>query len=113
SGFWVGKYETSSIEGNSDSVSGDSVTSKTIQIKAGVASWRYIRVSNIFTVCTNMNSSGNPYGLSTSDSVVDPHMMKNSEWGAVAYLSQNKTYGKGNEVWINNNSTFITGRAGT
>ena len=44
--------------------------------------------------------------------MVDPHMMKNSEWGAVAYLSQNATYGKGSEVWINNSSTFITGNAG-
>ena len=111
-GFWVGKYETSSTQGNSDSTSGDNVTNKTIQIKAGVASWRYIQVSNIFTVCTNMNSSGNPYGLNTSDSVVDPHMMKNSEWGAVAYLSRHTTYGKGNEVWINNSSSYITGNAG-
>ncbi len=112
SGFWVGKYETSSAQGNSNSSSGDNTTSKTVQIKAGVSSWRYIQISNMFTVCTNMNSSDNPYGLNTSDSVVDPHMMKNSEWGAVAYLSQNATYGKGSEVWKNNSSTYITGNAG-
>ena len=39
-------------------------------------------------------------------------MMKNDEWGAVAYLSKSK-YGKQNEeVWINNSSSFITGSAG-
>ena len=47
-------------------------------------------------------------------------MMKNSEWGAVAYLSQSR-YGKyGNsdyegtqkEVYINNSSNYITGRSG-
>ena len=106
-GFWVGKYETS----NTAQTTGNNTT-YTAMIKAGVPSWRSIQVSNIFTVCTNMNSSGNPYGLNTSDSVVDPHMMKNSEWGAVAYLSRNTTYGKGSEVWINNSSTYITGNAG-
>ena len=112
-GIWVGKYETSSKEGNSNSSSGDNVTNKTVQIKAGVSSWRYIQVSNIFTVCTEMNKSSNLYGLNTSDSVVDPHMMKNSEWGAVAYLSKSK-YGKETEeVWINPNSNYITGQAGS
>ena len=39
-------------------------------------------------------------------------MMKNDEWGAVAYLSKSK-YGKETEeVWINNSSSFITGSAG-
>ena len=47
-------------------------------------------------------------------------MIKNSEWGAIAYLSQSK-YGKyGNslyegenkEVYINNSSSFYTGRSG-
>ena len=111
-GFWVGKYETSNTNGYGDSSSNANTTNLRIQIKAGVPSWRRIQVSNIFTVCTELNRSGNPYGLNTSDSVVDPHMMKNSEWGAVAYLSRNTTYGKGSEVWINNSSTFITGNAG-
>ena len=39
-------------------------------------------------------------------------MMKNDEWGAVAYLSKSK-YGKQNEeVWINNSGSYITGSAG-
>ena len=115
-GFWVGKFETSHTGCTTDKSTGQTdtnVTTLTPQIKAGVTSWRSIRVTNIFTVCTNMNAAGNPYGLNTSDSVVDPHMMKNSEWGAVAYLSQNTTYGKGSEVWINPNSNYITGQAGS
>ena len=111
-GFWVGKYESSNTEGYGDSSSTANTTNLTMQIKAGVTSWRSIRVTNIFTVCTEMNKAGNPYGLSSNDSEVDPHMMKNSEWGAVAYLSQNATYGKGEEVWINNSSDYITGSAG-
>ena len=112
-GFWVGKFETSSTNCTTDSSTGKyNGADRTLQIKAGVTSWRNITVSNIYTVCTEMNRSGNPYGLSADDNEVDPHMMKNSEWGAVAYLSQNATYGKGSEVWINNNSNYITGRAG-
>ena len=115
-GIWVGKYETSHTGCTTDKTTGHNntdVTTLTSMIKAGVTSWRNIQVSNIFTVCTEMNKSGNPYGLNTSDIVVDPHMMKNSEWGAVAYLSKSK-YGKETEeVWINPNSNYITGQAGS
>ena len=113
SGFWVGKFETSHTDCTTTESTGQyNGTDKTVQIKAGVTSWRSITVDNIFKVCTEMNKEGNPYGLNTSDSVVDPHMIKNSEWGAVAYLSQNAIYGKGEEVWINNSSSYITGSAG-
>ena len=114
-GFWVGKFETSHTGCTTSSSTGQSntnVTTLTAQIKAGVTSWRNIQVSNIYTVCTELNKNGNPYGLNTNDTVVDPHVMKNSEWGAVAYLSKNTTYGKGNEVWINPNIQRITGQAG-
>ena len=94
-GFWVGKFEPSDNGGK-------------IQIKGGVQSWRDIDVSTIHNTCIGMNNSGNSYGLNTDDSKVDPHMMKNTEWGAVAYLAQSK-YGKNSEVSINSNSDFYTG----
>ena len=115
-GFWVGKYETSHTGSTTDASTGSTdtnVTTLTATIRAGVTSWRNINISNIYTVCTELNKEGNPYGLNTDDSKVDPHLMKNTEWGAVAYLSQNTTYGKGSEVWINPNSNFITGQAGS
>ena len=99
SGIWVAKFEASSVQGNSNG-SGDNVTSKTLQVKPGVASWRYIEIGNMYTVCKNYNSA------------LNSHMMKNDEWGAVAYLSKSK-YGKENEeVWINNSSSYITGSVG-
>ncbi len=61
-----------------------------------------------------MNDEGNRYGFTEN---VDTHMMKNSEWAVVAYLSQSK-YGKlGNvnftgankEVYSNNSNQYITG----
>jgi hypothetical protein len=52
------------------------------------------------------------YGWDDSGNNLDTHLIKNSEWGAVAYLTQS-TYGKNAEVWINNDSTYTTGCAGT
>ena len=100
SGIWVAKFEASSVEGNSNSSSGDNVTTKTLQVKPGVASWRYITISNMYDVCLNYNTT------------LNSHLMKNDEWGAVAYLSKSK-YGKETEeVWINNSNSYITGSAG-
>ena len=100
SGIWVAKFEASSVEGNSNTEEGDNVTTKTLQVKPGVSSWRYITISNMYDVCKNYNSA------------LNSHLMKNDEWGAVAYLSKSK-YGKETEeVWINNSSNYITGSAG-
>ena len=105
SGLWVAKFEASSVQGNSNSSSGDNVTSKTVQVKPGVASWRYIEIGNMYTNCLNYDSN------TLGNANLNSHMMKNDEWGAVAYLSRSK-YGKNAEVWINNSSSYITGSAG-
>ena len=107
-GLWIGKFDSSSQEGNQNNSRGDDVTNKTVQIKAGDSCWRYIRIGNIHTVCTEMNKEGNIYGLNSDDNIVDPHMLKNSEWGAITYLSYNEQYGQGN-INRNNNSNYITG----
>ena len=89
-GFWVGKFE----------VSGS--TSK-ITIKPNVTSLRSTSVSNFFTAIQNINTTYNLNG--------DSHMMKNMEWGAVAYLSHSK-YGMTEEIYINNSNSYYTGRSG-
>ena len=79
-------------------------------------SWRSINLSNAFAVSQKLTAEGNRYGLDTN---ADGHLIKNSEWGLVAYLSQSK-YGKyGNtdytgvnkEVYKNNSSSYYTGRS--
>ena len=113
SGFWMGKFEsshtgcTTSIGTGQAAYTGNEV----MTVKANVTSWRNLTIGNMFTTCLNMNRSGNPYGLRSTDTAVDPHMVKNTEWGAVAYLSKS-AYGKQNEeVYINNSSDYITGNA--
>ena len=91
-GFWVGKFEISGSTGE-------------ITIKPNITSLRNQTVSSFFYAIQNMSTIYNLNG--------DSHMMKNMEWGAVAYLSHSKygTCADGNcvEIGINNNSNFITG----
>ena len=96
-GIWVGKYETSSVEGNSNSSSGDNTTSKTAKVQPGVSSWRYIEIGNMYKVSYNYARD------------LESHMLKNSEWGAVAYLTESKYGRNGTEVTINNSSSYYTG----
>ena len=96
SGIWVAKFEAS----RSNATSSNAGSNNTIKIQSGVQSWRSITVNDIYTNCLNYNKT------------LNSHMMKNDEWGAVAYLSKSK-YGKQNEeVWINNSGSYITGSAG-
>ena len=100
-GFWVGKFETGYDGATSTSAAGvNSVDTSKIIIKPNVYSWRNINVGNIFK---------NSYDYQRS---LDSHMMKNTEWGTVAYL-QHSIYGSQASVRINNNEAYITGYAGT
>ena len=92
SGMWVGKFETS----KSNAAPDNSINAVGIQIKPNVTSWRNIQVGNAF------------YTSYYYQREMDSHMMKNSEWGSVAYLQHSK-YGSQMSVRINNNSNFITG----
>ena len=118
-GFWIGKYEISSSNpATGSSYGGGNTTSLTVRILPNVTSWRYNTVSNYNTVIQNMQTSSNIYGLSTSRTNTDSHMLTNYEWGAVAYLTNSKygrcTSGSCTEVSINgygekSNYTTMTG----
>ena len=111
-GIWVGKFESASSNPSAGYGGGNSTT-LTVRVKPNMNTWRYNPVSNFYTVIKNMQNNGNEYGLSSDTSKVDSHMLKNIEWGAVAYLTHSD-YGRCNgssceEVTINNNSSYITG----
>ena len=100
-GMWVGKFET----GYSGATTTTEAENNTIEvekviIKPDIYSWREIQVANAFVVSYNYKRE------------LESHMMKNTEWGAVAYLSHS-IYGINEEVRINNNSSFKTGYAAT
>ena len=105
-GIWVGKFESSN-------------TTSDVKILPNVSSLRNITLGDMFNASRAIETTAK-YGLSSSE--VDTHMMKNMEWGAVAYLTNSK-YGRyestgscissGCEVWINPNGNFTTGCAGS
>ena len=95
-GLWIGKYEVA----RSDSEGTTQGTSITIKIQPNVTSWRNTTIGDMYT-----------YALSYSTDL-QSHMLKNSEWGAVAYLTHSQYGRNGTEVTINNNSNYLTGNAG-
>ena len=95
-GIWVGKYESA----RSDSEGATQGTSTTIKVQPGVTSWRDTKIGDMYT-----------YARAYSQSL-NSHMLKNSEWGAVAYLTESKYGRDGEEVTINDNSSCITADAG-
>ena len=65
-------------------------------------SMNYINHNDAFRISKVLTDRGNIYGLSNTNA--DSHLMKNSEWGAVAYLSKSK-YGLGNtDIAVNKKS---------
>ncbi len=109
-GIWVGKFEVSSdtscTPSNNVAV-GEGCNLQTIRprVLPNVTSWTGAQVGTFFNGIQKMRESGNKYGFTTAD---ETHMMKNMEWGAVAYLSHSK-YGINKEVAINSANTYTTG----
>ena len=62
-------------------------------------SMNYINHNDAFNIAKVLTEEGNIYGLTKS---TESHLMKNSEWGAVAYLSQSQYGLNKQEVCINN-----------
>ena len=94
-GIWVGKFETAGSE-----------TEPTV--KPGDISLTSIRVDNMYNASKLIRSTD--YLTINGANKSDSHMMKNIEWGAVAYLKQS-IYGLGiTDITVNNNyDSFYTG----
>ena len=105
-GIWAAKFEASGTTDN-------------YTIKPNQKSLTNINLATMFSTSRSTILNASKYGLNNN---VDTHMMKNMEWGAIAFLT-NSIYGRYNdastciesgcEVWINNNSNFTTGCTGT
>ncbi len=105
-GLWVGKFETSNSDiatTNSNDTSHNAVEPTKVNIKPNVYSWRSITVGNAFNTSKQYKTE------------LQSHLMKNTEWGAVAYLT-NSLYGRCDketekciEVMINNSQNYVTG----
>ena len=121
SGIWVGKFELSHTTKITNSIGCTTDTcdeADNLRIIPNVQSLRSNSVSSFFYGIKSINKEKNIFGINSI--ITDTHMIKNSEWGAVAYLSQSKygKYGNSNyeitkkEVYINNSNRVYTGRSG-
>ena len=92
-GIWVGKYESSRSDANGTTTG----SATTIKVQPGQTSFRNIEIGNMYTYSKAYSTD------------LKSHMLKNSEWGAVAYLTES-TYGRnGTEIGFNTNSSYLTG----
>ena len=97
-GIWAAKFEASGSTNN-------------YQIKPNQKSLTNINLATMFSTSRSTILNASKYGLNNN---VDTHMMKNMEWGAIAFLT-NSIYGRYNdastciasgcEVWTNNINT--------
>ena len=92
SGIWVGKYESARSNSNGTAQG----TSTKIKIQPNVTSWRNISIGDIYTTSLNYSQD------------LKSHMLKNSEWGAIAYLTHSKYGRNGTKVTINDNTSYLT-----
>ena len=107
-GFWMSKFELRKV---SYKVNGEWNNSYAFKpnVDSEGTSYTY-SISNNFENSINMSTNNNDYGFSTN---TDTHMIKNMEWGAVAYLSHSKygtcTDGKCVEIGLNDDYDLTTG----
>ena len=96
-GFWVGKFETG-YKGatTTEEAQVNEIDSAKVIIKPNAYSWRGIQPASAFYTSYDYQRN------------LDSHMMKNTEWGAVAYLQHSK-YGSTSDIRLNNYSDYITG----
>ena len=110
---WVSTYETSKTDTNNDGGETDTARNwldglygtKTTSIKYPTFqpitySMNYININDANNISRALTGANNIYGFSSSST--DSHLMKNSEWGAVAYLGWSQYGTNGVEPYINN-----------
>ncbi len=122
-GIWVAKFEASGTNSEGKAVGNRSETSSTaVAVEPSVTiakslpnkvSWREISIGNMQYYCMSIaGEKKDQYGLDYCNS----HLIKNSEWGAVAYLCYSN-YGEVPQINANGNNKsgigyydLITGR---
>ena len=133
SGFWVSKFEAGYAGGNNSTTEKESninYTSSGTNYYGGYSestkikyptfqgttySINNISINDAYRISKALTDSGNIYGFSKSSA--NSHMIKNSEWGAIAYLSKS-SYGQNivditaNKANLNNSPSTIYAVAG-
>lgn len=117
-GFWMAKFKASDNSATSTLNTGKDGTITTVYIKPSRYSETNMKTDDTITACRNMETNS-IYGWTTSSTLntngsfatdtnnLDTHLIKNSEWAAVCFLT-NSQYGV-NKSAINNSASTATG----
>lgn len=114
-GFWVAKFEPSvSIENENHSCFIEDTNCDDINLIPAIIpnarAWRKLSIKTAYTVSLTLKEKSHIYGPFEKE--VNSHLITNTEWGAVAYLSKSKYGAHNEEIHINNSFFFTTGCAG-
>ena len=101
-GIWVAKFEASAFVGTN---------AKSSRQLGSIAAEQTVRLASLPEIqATAGLTIGKMYELSLkANSNAESHMLKNSEWGAVAYLAHSEYGRNGTEVTINDDDDGYTG----
>lgn len=101
SGIWVSKFEASTAEYGEEGPGKTDMNNPNLTYKSYFDrySWTNMDMKNQYLVGKNMVNN-HIYGLNVNET--DTHMMKNIEWGAIAYLAQSPYGRNANKIWANN-----------
>lgn len=104
---WVSGAEIGGEDSNKsarnwlDGIYGSTKTSiKYPTFQALTYSMNYINNNDAYNISRVLTEDGNIYGF--NNNITDSHLMKNSEWGAVNYLSESKYGLDGTKIYLNN-----------
>ena len=92
-GIWIGKYESARTDATSTN---GGFGGTVIKVQPGVTVLRYATIGSMYTTARNYAPE------------LKSHMIKNSEWGVVAYLTES-TYGRNGTEIENNGQGQTTG----
>ena len=95
-GIWVGKFETGGNEAQPS-------------VKPNIISLTALTLYKLFNLNKLIQNSA--YLTEEGVNEIDAHMMKNTDWGSVAYLSHSR-YGINKKISRNDVSNYISGRQG-
>ena len=103
-GIWVAKFQAGFATTENDTTKKVSSVSNYYYpiFKGRKFAYNYVTASQCYNLSLAVSASGNPYGLTSKS---NSHLMKNSEWGAVAYLSISE-YGYSNGSGSSSNEKY-------
>ena len=111
-GIWVAKFKAGIYTTNKDTniKIQNNTTANSLYypiFKGRKFGYNYVSVSQCYDISQSLDDNGNPYGI---NNLANSHLMKNSEWGAVAYLSISQygySEGSSNKEKAKNNLSIV------